>query len=145
MTSDQLKIRYSSFRGGFTLIELLVVIAIIGLIGSMIFTQLNQARAKARDAQRERDIKTLQEALALYANNSRAYPLGDNVVLIGTDAISQELMNKDTVTRVPKDPLNTGDYQYKYNSADGSTYLLTYYLETNTILGKNIGAQTAGP
>jgi prepilin-type N-terminal cleavage/methylation domain-containing protein len=43
---------------GFTIIEMLVVIAIISMIGSLIFAQMTIARARARDAQRESEIKS---------------------------------------------------------------------------------------
>jgi type II secretion system protein G len=59
---------------GFTLIELLVVIAIIGLLSSIILASLNGARAKARNARRQADLKELQTALELYYNDHNAYP-----------------------------------------------------------------------
>jgi prepilin-type N-terminal cleavage/methylation domain-containing protein len=60
---------------GFTLIELLVVIAIIGLLSSVVLASLNSARAKARDAQRLTDMRQIQAALELYANDhNSSYP-----------------------------------------------------------------------
>lgn len=60
----------------FTLIELLVVIAIIGILSSIVLTNLNGSRQKARDVKRVADVKQLQLALALYfdANNGK-YPV----------------------------------------------------------------------
>ncbi|KKU67541.1 MAG: hypothetical protein UX89_C0014G0011 [Parcubacteria group bacterium GW2011_GWA2_47_16] len=59
----------------FTLIELLVVIAIIGILSSIILTNLNGSRQKARDVKRVSDVKQLQLALALYYDaNDGKYP-----------------------------------------------------------------------
>lgn len=60
---------YSHPRG-FTLIELLVVIAIIGLLSTMAVIQLNDARAKARDAKRISDVKQLATILEMEGSNS---------------------------------------------------------------------------
>lgn len=63
-------------KSGFTLIELLVVIAIIGLLSSVVLASLNSARAKARDAKRQADLKQLQLALELYFDSNGSYPSG---------------------------------------------------------------------
>ncbi len=55
---------------GFTLIELLVVIAIIGLLSSLAVVSLNTSRAKARDAKRGADLRTLQSAIEIYGTES---------------------------------------------------------------------------
>ena len=79
MDSRRKGLTRTSFVGqkslGFTLIELLVVIAIIGILSSIVLTNLNSSRQKARDVKRIADIKQLQLALALYfdANNGK-YP-----------------------------------------------------------------------
>ena len=59
---------------GFTLIELLVVIAIIGILSSVVLVSLNQARGKARDAERVSNLRTVEKALALYWLDNFAYP-----------------------------------------------------------------------
>lgn len=62
-------------KRAFTLIELLVVIAIIALLSSIVLTSLNASRAKARDAKRVSDLREVEKALELYANeNNGAYP-----------------------------------------------------------------------
>jgi len=59
----------------FTLIELLVVIAIIGILSSVVLTNMNGTRAKARDVKRIADIQQIQLALALYFDShSGKYP-----------------------------------------------------------------------
>ncbi len=59
---------------GFTLIELLVVIAIIGILASIVLVSLNGARAKARDARRLSDLRSVEKALELYYASNDTYP-----------------------------------------------------------------------
>src|SRR3989344_567519 len=60
-------------ESGFTLIELLVVIAIIGMLSSVVMASLNTARQKGRDARRLTDLRAIQTALELYANDYNNY------------------------------------------------------------------------
>ena len=71
-------------RGGFTLIELLVVIAIIGILGSVVFASLNNARKKAFRSQLLQQFREIQKAADLYLASSgtnsypaNAYPVGN--------------------------------------------------------------------
>lgn len=60
--------------GGFTLIELLVVVAIIGILASVVLASLNGARYKARNVQRNSDVKQIVNAFNLGLNNSNSLP-----------------------------------------------------------------------
>lgn len=131
-------------RKGFTFIELLVVISIITMIGSVAFIQMQAYRAKARDAEREREIGELQKALALYATNSRTFPIAAGTIT-GDDALSQALLNDGAIPAIPRDPMHTGSYVYGYDSPDGKSYTLIYSLETDSINGKSKGPHTATP
>src|SRR3989344_3856463 len=62
-------------KGGFTLIELLVVIAIIGMLSSAIFSSLNNARRKSRDARRIADLHQIKNALDLFYSTYGRYPV----------------------------------------------------------------------
>lgn len=131
-------------KGGFTLIELLVVTAIIAMVGSVAFIQFQKYRARARDAEREREIQELQKALALYVTNNRVFPIASGPIT-GLDALSLELIDAGAIPATPLDPFNTGEYVYTYDSSAGRTYTITYTLETDTITGKKKGMQTVGP
>lgn len=131
-------------KKGFTIVELLVVMSIIVLLGSLILVQVSSSRARSRDAEREAEIKTLQNALAIYIVNNKLYPVYSGA-LSGADATSVALVNDGALQQVPLDPFNSGNYRYAYASTDGSTYTITYYLETNSISGKSAGVQTASP
>ncbi len=59
---------------GFTLIELLVVVAIIGVLATVIFTNLGTARTRAKDAHRISTVKEIQKALELFYVDNGHYP-----------------------------------------------------------------------
>lgn len=134
----------SQMDNGFTFIELLVVLAVISLLSSIILVQIQSSRQRVRDAERESEIKTIQNALAIYVVNKKNYPIYSGA-LNGSDIVSTELRNDDAIAKMPADPINSGNYAYNYVSTGGATYTLTYYLETNSIPGKSAGQQTAQP
>jgi prepilin-type N-terminal cleavage/methylation domain-containing protein len=82
----------------FTLIELLVVITIIGILSSIVMVNLSNAKASGRDAKRVADIKNIQLALQLYANDNNQYPS----YIVNNAAFSPAYMSS-----VPMDPKNT--------------------------------------
>lgn len=142
---------------GFTLLELLVVIAIIGVLASAIFASLGVARARSRDAQREENIKSLQTALALYVSEGGNFPVWSSGTTVskalactmspglppaGND-IFDALKTRNSLGAAICDPFNDGSYFYEYKTTDaaGNSYEIRYSLETNTISGKNQGAQ----
>jgi prepilin-type N-terminal cleavage/methylation domain-containing protein len=61
-------------KSGFTLIELLVVISIIGVLAVLVTANLNEARARARDAKVKQNLAQLKTALRIYFNDYNKYP-----------------------------------------------------------------------
>jgi prepilin-type N-terminal cleavage/methylation domain-containing protein len=60
-------------KKGFTLIELLIVIGIIGVLASIVLVSMGSARAKARDAVRQADMRQWVSAMELYYNDYDKY------------------------------------------------------------------------
>lgn len=144
MNNEQQTIKSAAF----TLIELLVVIAIIALLAVLVLFSIEDIRAKSRDARRVTDIKSVQEGLAMYHNDYQLYPVYDGYIT-GSDAMSSVLVTDGVMQAVPIDPLNETMggviYKYYYQSVQGKTYLIEYYLETDSVQGKNQGLNTVIP
>jgi len=139
---------FNSRQRAFTLIELLVVVFIVSLLAVLVLINIGTVRAKSRDSRRVADIKSIQEGLAMYNNNHQIYPIYDGYIT-GSDTMSNDLLNDGLMQSVPTDPLNRimdgVDHRYHYQSVTGSTYLIEYNLETNSIQGKSQGLNTAAP
>ncbi len=135
-------------KKGFTIIELLVVVAIIALIAAGLFVLFSGPRANSRDARREADMKQIQNALNLYTNRTGTYPICTTIGEINGsgDCLSAALINAQEMPAVPRDPIFSGScaglpgapspqaFMYCYASNDtGTTYVLYYNLDTNTI------------
>jgi len=59
---------------GFTIVELLIVIVVIGILAALVITTFNGIQQKARDTERQTDIKALHgQVEAYYAQNGK-YP-----------------------------------------------------------------------
>jgi len=79
------------YNKGFTLIELLVVIAIIGLLSSVVLVSMQGVRARARDARRVSEMKAIQTAIEMYANdhNGEYFSTGGQLVCLGIPSSEQ--------------------------------------------------------
>jgi prepilin-type N-terminal cleavage/methylation domain-containing protein len=134
--------RLKSNRSGFTLVELLMVIAIISLLSSVIFSAVNEARAKARDATRISDLAQIRRALELYYDEWGKYPIPTNSTSFGTPPIrlngsSQIISFKWTDTGsigdllspyidIPSDPIQKLNNIWPWNSEG---YAYTYFVD----------------
>jgi len=109
-------------RRGFTLIELLVVIAIIGILAAMVLVAISGARAKARDATRKSDMRSMKTALALYYTDNDAYP---EVTTGGTieeadDTLLAGIISGSYMKEIPAEPGSGTAYGYTTNMDAGT-------------------------
>ena len=159
---------------GFTIVELLIVIVVIAILAAISVVAYTGIQARARDSQRQHDIKQIVAALEMYYLDNGAYPtsVGSSTINNGwsttADASWQNLVNalSQYMGNVPKDPTSTpggnvqsnGNYNYAYFSSGSycrsvatttrQTYILLYQLEgsseSNTLIG-DCPANTLGP
>ena len=61
-------------QSGFTIIELLIVIVVIGILAGLVLTTFNGIQAKARDTERETDIKALHAQIEAFWAQKGYYP-----------------------------------------------------------------------
>jgi len=137
-----------SSKLGFTLIELLVVISILGILASLLISNVTGARERARDSQRKSDLLQIKEALKMYCNDFGQYPAGSGTTIIGcgtTQLASEcswggEFKRGTTVYMkiLPKDPSWTeiSPKVYSYTSPWGTegadNFLLCAVLENES-------------
>jgi type II secretion system protein G len=141
---------------GLTLIEILVVMSIITLASGVIFGNLKDARARARDEERIRNIHEIRNALGLYLNDNGHYPCISNALSNSNNATTKARWNDNLanelspyIPKLPSDPLGkfykpnfvyaiaVGVYSYSYTTYDylGNGRCMDYdliaHLETN--------------
>ena len=118
LISRERELSDSRRKRGFTLIELLVVISIIGFLATLALVSLNSARMKARDARRVSEMKAIQTAIEMYANdhNGEYFSTGGQLVCLGIPSSEQcwggpsgnDALNAALapyLAKIPKDPL----------------------------------------
>lgn len=117
-------------KRAFTLIELLVVIAIIALLTSIVVSQFEVARAKARDNKRVADVAQIQLAVQLYFDRCGVYPtaLNNTINLASVSTTCPGIRVSTFMSAVPVPPQPAIDATYGYYAYTVKTTLDDYYI-----------------
>lgn len=116
---------------GFTLLELLVVIGIIAILVSLGVSSYSTAQKKARDAKRQSELKSFQNAMEqCYSVNDYQYPL---VTGNGTTTISEtctaptgpSMTIRDPSTKTYNVSSSTTAYSISVILEDGNTFTIS--------------------
>ncbi len=65
---------YKKKQSGFTIVELLIVIVVIGILAGLVITTFNGIQQKARDTERETDIKAIHAQVEAFWAQKGYYP-----------------------------------------------------------------------
>lgn len=114
---------------GFTIVELLIVIVVIGILALIVITTYSGIQAKARNAKRQTDLKSIQTQLEAFFSQNGYYPsLAD---MNSSTWLSTNMKSLDTNALI--DPSNTSNssqlastptakqYSYQPTQSDGTT------------------------
>ncbi|HBA52493.1 TPA: hypothetical protein DCY68_01690 [Candidatus Azambacteria bacterium] len=136
---------------GLTVAEFLVAAGVIIFLATLVIVfvvlRVQSYQAANRDTEREIHVKQLVQALTFYQSNVGNYPYpADGEVIDGSDdLLSRSLKDTRILSQIPLDPLNKGNYRYKYTSGNGSSFVIEYYMETDAVSGKTQGLNRAYP
>jgi prepilin-type N-terminal cleavage/methylation domain-containing protein len=123
-------------KRGFTLAELVVAITILAIISAVGFSTFSQSQIRGRDSRRKSDLRAISVALELFRQKNGRYPctgvgsLGQNESSLTSSSwiVDRDSSNASQcsgtntnlaptyISSVPVDPLNSGSYNYLYQS-----------------------------
>lgn len=114
-------------KSGFTIVELLIVIVVIGILAAISIVAYNGIQQRGRDTQRLHDMSAITKALEIYKIQTGSYPEssyngtnGFEVSSINPSSFLDDLVAAKVVSKVPVDPINTGN-------ASGTSRVYAYY------------------
>ena len=135
-----------SKQQGFTIVELLIVIVVIGILAALVITTFTGIQQKARNTERQTDIKALHGQIEAYYAQNGKYPTLDNMNdstwrssnMKGLDAEALKDPKGSAQTLVASPAANSYSYDVKASddsACDNSTKDCAKYTLTATYEG----------
>lgn len=159
-------------HSGFTIVELLIVIVVIAILAAITIVAYNGIQQRARDSQRQSDVKTIVKALELYYVDNGQYPSSGCAIAcsvntswsttrdVGWDSLVSQLV-PTYISSLPRDPLNINGsvlsggtpigYSYAYyagaycGAGTRQMYLLAYKVESSAQQNTLLGDCATNP
>lgn len=138
---------------GFTIVELLIVIVVIGILAALVVTTFTGIQQRARNTERETDIKALHGQLEAYYAQNGSYPFRDDVnnatwrstnmkgldpeALKDPKGSAQTLAAAPSATAYGYDPAQTDNSACTTAAGNCTKYTLTANLEGGTTFSKS--------
>lgn len=132
-------------QSGFTIVELLIVIVVIGILAALVITTFTGIQRRARDTERQTDIKAIHSQLEAYYAQNGSYPALAEVnttTLAGLDGDALTAPNSSTA--IDSSAATTAKYRYAPSpgtcttaAGDCTTYSLDALLEDGNTFSKN--------
>lgn len=138
-------------ESGFTIVELLIVIVVIGILAALVVTTFSGIQKKARDSERQTDIRAVHSQLEAYQAQNGKYPTLANVNLdsfVTTNLKGLDLQalqdpkgaNNDLAAAAAA---NVYSYAVTPNNCDNATIDCTGYTLTATLEGGGTYVKTS--
>jgi len=119
------KLKQRRSEGGFTLVELLIVIVVIAILAAIVINTFSGVQARARDTERQTDVKAVASQLEVYYTDNGYYPTPTQMA--GTPLTLFQGLSEDAITDPQGNDSNSfqtsaatavGQYGYVNTDAD---------------------------
>ncbi len=123
-------------RDGFTLIELLIVVAIIGILAAIAVPNFLNAQMRAKIANAESDMRSLDTALEMYRMDNNHYPLWRDSSGVNINPVNRRLIPLTSpisyISAVPQDPFVYGPPGARIDDSQHEAYVTYDYIESQS-------------
>lgn len=109
---------YKLKQQGFTIVELLIVIVVIGILAALVITTFSGIQRKARNTERQTDVKSLHSQVEVFFTNNGYYPTLANM----NDATFRSDEMKGLDAEALQDPQGTSETLVAAPAANSYAY-----------------------